>query len=231
MSDARCSVKAYSESRGISRTTLIGILKNKGKHGIVFGYNEEVKENPIYPDILDKEWFLRYRVEQEAKGKVFVPKEVGKELAVMGPGDAGATKAGDWKFVNSGAGEPAPGGVDAALDNGEVDYGFKAGGRLDFVEAQRVWMLNKARSVKMEADEMEGVLIRRDQVNKELHTAGIQIRKEVEQLPARAVDKVRAAKTRTEALNELEDEVMAMMERIVAKIEQVFGEDNEKKVS
>jgi hypothetical protein len=215
MSDGKCSVKKYCDDRGLPRTTLIDKLKNAGtraKAGIVFGYDEQTKE--VYPDILDKEWFHRYKVEQAERGRMFIPKgfaqhELVADMQIMDPEDI--------KTIHAAA---ARGDYEPDDDGGEPDdrFYFKEG-RLDFNEAQRVWMANKARQERIKADKLEGTLVERDAVNKQLTVAGMELRKEIERLPVKCVDAVRAAKTRQEAIMAMEDEIMKMLEAMPGIIE------------
>lgn len=221
MSDGRCSVKKYCDDRGLPRSTLTDRLKDaatRAKAGIVFGYDEATKT--VYPDILDKEWFHRYKVEQAEKGRVFTPKsaanrELMSEMEIASPEDIEAIYAaadrGDSDDTNSA--------------KGDERYEFKREGKLDFTEAQRVWMLHKARQERIKADKMAGTLVERDAVTKQLTVAGMELRKEIERLPMRVVDAVRAAKTRQEAIIALEDEITKMLEAMPAIIENALKEN------
>ena len=220
MSDGRCSVKKYCDDRGLSRTTLIDKLKNAGtraKAGIVFGYDEASKM--VYPDILDKEWWHRYKVEQQEKGKVFIPKgmaarELVNEMEILSPDDIEAIHT----AAARGDREPDEDYDEDDTSEGDGRFGFREG-RLDFNEAQRVWMLHKARQERMKADKLEGTLVEREAVNKQLMIAGMELRKEIERVPVKCVDAVRSAKTRNEAIIAMEDVITKMLEGMPAIIE------------
>lgn len=214
MGEAKCGINEYARSRGLKPSTLKDILKpdRRVREGIVYGY--DAGEKLIYPEILDKEWFLRYRVEQEAKGKVFVPVASGVEQvpAVVVKDGHGQLPADGWVKVEGDEWKEVPSGS-------SDDYGFRPGVKPDYPEANRVWMVNKARREKMEADELEGLLVRKDAINRQLTVAGMEVRKELERLPVRLVDQVMAAKNRNDAVMVIEDTVAELLGRMGGIIE------------
>lgn len=219
MSNAICGINEYADSRGIARGTFKGIIKDEPtrlRNGIQHGFDG--KEKKVYAEIMDREWFNRYRVEQEAKGKVFVPKlpkALAREMSDV-PYDE------QQLVIPANARQQVETGGEVVNDEAN-GYWFAPGVRADLLEANRIWTINKARKEKMLADEMAGVLIRKDEVEKQLMTCGLEIRKMLELLPARCIDKVLAAKGRHEALLELQDGMRNGLEEVLNTLTELFN--------
>lgn len=213
MSDgAFVSIKSYAESRGIPRKTLADTyLKFPEKYGIRFGYDAERRkkgEPCIRPEILDSEWFNDFKIKQAAKGILYIPKA--EETSEPG------SEAVEVETVPAVVPPAMSGAVQGDLFGNQFDF---KDGPINYSEAQRVYIANQARKAKMEADVMEGRLVEREAVAKQLTVAGIEVRKEVERLPQKCVDVIRAAKSRQEAMLAMEDIVRNMLDGLPTIIE------------
>lgn len=118
-----------------------------------------------------------------------------------------------------------------AADEPEDDGEKWAGGEIpldaSLAEALRIERIQMARQKKMQADELEGLLVRKTEINKQLFVAGLEIRKALERFPVTVIDKVLAARNRTAALNEMEDEMQKLLEQLTERITTVLGEQYE----
>lgn len=212
MSDgAFVSIKSYAESRGIPRKTLTDTyLKFPEKYGIRYGYDAERRKQNlpcIRPDILDSEWFNDFKIKQAANGVVYTPKAESGETE----------RSADAVPVNS---DTTLVVVQPEAAQGDLFGGFDFKGKdITYTEAQRVYMANQARKAKLEADVMEGRLLDRETITKQLTVAGIEIRKEIERLPLKCVDAVRGAKTRQDGVMEMEDLINKMLDALPGIIE------------
>jgi hypothetical protein len=211
MSVTLVSEKGYADRTGMGKTT-IRDAREKGL--IVKGWDGDLKQYKF--EIAEAEWGVAYRVKMQAKGKVFTP-------VVKGAGG----KAKDGQATKQGADSEEPEDLVYIPHIPPVTYvgpdqgdlfadlnDFKPGVKVDLAEALRVKEYNDARYKKMKADELAGILVKKSDVDNQLAIAAIEIRKEIERLPAKCVDGVRAANTRTEALLVMEDMVMNMLEQL-----------------
>jgi hypothetical protein len=96
-------------------------------------------------------------------------------------------------------------------DNGVRWNGGEIPKNIDYKEALRIEQILRAQERQLKNDELIGLLVRKREVDKQLQTAGIEIRKMIERLPMICVDDVLAAKGRTEAITVMEDKVRTLL--------------------
>lgn len=83
-----------------------------------------------------------------------------------------------------------------------------------YTEARRVREVASAQLAIMELAEKSGKLVDKNQVQKALFDYGSEIRKAIEQLPERTIDKIRAAGTRNDAIKVMSDEIENILIRL-----------------
>jgi hypothetical protein len=83
-----------------------------------------------------------------------------------------------------------------------------------FPEALRIERIEMARTKKLQREELEGLLVRKSEVDKQLLIAGIEIRNLIQRFPQAIVDAVLGAKNRHEALKEMEDGTIELLSKI-----------------
>jgi|GEM_PF-2671455 len=214
------SERQYAERTGIGKTTIrdarvAGRIKN--------GWDADLQKYKF--EIAEQEWGIEYRKVQEARGKTFTPKGAAPAAPAAKDDDADRHPNGAPGFVAP-AIPPVVQYFPDQLDLfGDVND-FKPGARVDITEAIRVKEYNEARYKKMRADELAGQLVRKTEVEKQLQVAGMELRRELERLPARCIDGIRGAADRNEAIIVLEDMIRDVLERMPAIIEQAIKTNN-----
>lgn len=112
----------------------------------------------------------------------------------------------------------------AASDSGEKWNGGDIPNNVSFQEALRIERILASKLKQMQTEELEGLLVRKAEINKQMQVAGIEIRKQIERFPMAIIDKVLSAKGRTESLRAMELGVHELLEQLVFRIEKVIGE-------
>lgn len=83
-----------------------------------------------------------------------------------------------------------------------------------FAEAKRINEIVRAQMATLDLQERKGELLRKDAVQKELFLYGQTLRKALERIPERVIDSIRAAASRNEGLQLLEDEIYAVLDEL-----------------
>jgi len=117
-------------------------------------------------------------------------------------------------------------------DEGSIEWeGGEIPNDIKFAEALRIERIQMARHKMMQADELEGLLVRKALVQRQLIVAGIEVRKAIERFPTTVIDKVLSAKNRTAALKVLDDAVTELLETLQERITTAIGASEEKETS
>lgn len=208
------SERQYAERTGIGKTT-IRDARVAGR--IQRGWDADLQQYKF--EIAEEEWGIPYRTQMMAKGKTFTPKVKTAAAAQSATQDEDVNAPnGNSDFVMPVIPEASYQYPDQ-MDLFDDPNAFKTGKKVELLEAVRVKEYNEARYKKMRADELAGILVRKADIEKQLQVAGMELRKEIERLPIKLVDKMRGARDRNEAIMVAEDEIMEMLERMPQIIE------------
>ena len=104
-------------------------------------------------------------------------------------------------------------------DSGTVDYtGVRA---LD--ESKRIEAHYKAEIARMDKEEREGQLVRKDEVRKQLHSFGVEVRVALQSVPDRVVDNVIGKSDRNEVMRIISDEINEQLNKLTEVVERDFS--------
>ncbi len=94
-----------------------------------------------------------------------------------------------------------------------------------YSDARRINEILRAQNAELDLHERKRILLPKAEVDRQLQTAGIEIRKAFERLPASCIDQLLSANGRTEALRIFEDRVTTFLNEICQRIEEALGSD------
>lgn len=90
-------------------------------------------------------------------------------------------------------------------------------------ESKRVEAHYKAEIARMEKEEREGELVRKEHVRKQLHSFGVEVRIAVQSVPDRVVDKVIGCTDRTEVIRTITEEINEQLNKLTEVVERDFS--------
>lgn len=209
-----CSQRQYAKKLGCSNVH----LKNLIDQGVFPEDAIDEGTGYIIEAIADKMFGEQFVKQKE--GKVLAS---GEKLSVGKKGPAFEAKGKSYSPPPSPTGDEEGVSTDGEGSSEFKWLGGEIGNDLDFQEALRVERIMKARQVQQKIDVEAGKLLERDLVERQLHTAGTEIRKAIERMPGRLVDIMRASIGRDEALLQSEDVVATTLLEVIKAIEDIFA--------
>jgi hypothetical protein len=114
--------------------------------------------------------------------------------------------------------------IKTEVPSGSKESTPKLNAQTPYQEAVRLEKVAKARLAFLELQREEGKLINKGEVQKSLYAYGTEVRKSIQQIPERCVDKVRAAGNRNDAIQLMQDVIDDLLKRLTAITE--HGLDN-----
>lgn len=90
-------------------------------------------------------------------------------------------------------------------------------------ESKRVEAHYKAEIARMDKEEREGELVRKEHVRKQLHSFGVEVRIAIQSVPDRVVDKVMGSTDRTEVIRTITEEINEQLNKLTEVVERDFS--------
>ena len=209
--EIKISIRAYAKQLQVDESAVRGAIEDgKIKKGVVYVYrvfNGKRKRVPkIIASVATKEW-----------GFVHQNPKPGPGLSHKAVADKLEKKKPDEK--NTGINK-----IDGDLnDLQEKNYSYnelieaiKIHPALTYQEAIRRQSILQIAREKMELEEMQGTLVRKDTVEKLLFAIGDELKKKLLSIPARCLDDIRAAENKVLATNVLTFEINQVLDSIAS---------------
>ncbi len=209
----KISVRAYADSLNISdKTVRNAIADGKIKKGVSYSLQSrkgvDVHVPEIVKEIADEEWGFIYQTDKTKPGQKKVERSAEKPQAKSAKSSAeqGAELSADLEDDEELAGETEP----------ELISTLRITKNMTFREASRRREVIAAALDKMKLQELEGSLVRKSDVEKNLFAFGDQMKKELLNIPARCIDDIMAAKNKVEGMNFLTIEIEQVLNKLVS---------------
>lgn len=191
MGEIKLSVRAYAKRIGVDESAVRKAIGNKdGGRGkkIIKGYDPKTKK--IIPSIADKEWGFLHKNPKPQRGlsKAKVADKLNKKKL---------SKQAD----NDDKPEENPEINDTDFNYEDLIKEIKIHPHLAYSEALRRKEIINIANDRMKLEEANGMLVRKDDVNKALYAIGDQLKKELLNLPNRITEDIRTANNKVEAMN------------------------------
>lgn len=210
----KISVRAYADSLKISdKTVRNAIADHKIKKGVAYklqmrkGKQVEVPE--IIKEIADKEWGFQYETDQVRPGQNSV-RVIEKQKDATPPKQREYEPDADGELPEE----------DEVNDNTEAELisTLRITKHLSFRETTRRRELIAAATDKIKLQELEGTLVRKSEVEKNLFAFGDEMKKELLNIPARCIDDIMASKNKVDAINILTIEIENVLNKLVSGV-------------
>jgi hypothetical protein len=189
LGEVKISIRAYAKQIHVDEKA---VRKAIGEGKIKKGFDKKTKK--ITASIANKEWGFQHFTPKPQRGVSSA--KVAEKLQRKD-----VEKKSNIKSVTPGSSEEIPEILDIDFSYQELISKIKIHPELQYSEAIRRKEILAIANDRMKLEEANGLLLRKDDINKALYAVGDQLKKELLNLPNRITEDIRSAPTKVEAMN------------------------------